>query len=198
AKGSFRCAFTVPEATAGSHTVTALDTTYTNSAEASYTVNPAISLNATNGTVGSSAGVSGRGFAPNNPITVTFDGSGVATACVANATRSSNYCAFTGPAADAGSHTVTASDRSANSAPASYTYSAAASYTVNSTISLNATAGAVDSAVTLSGSNFKPNSTITVTFDGTALGMSGACTADASGNLPASSNCAFTIPAAAA
>src|SRR2546423_635599 len=281
AKGSFRCAFTVPEATAGSHTVTALDTTYTNSAEASYTVNPAISLNATNGTVGSSAGVGGRGFAPNNPITVTFDGSGVATACVAdvdgsfdsctfttpavsagthavtasdstaasasaiytitpdigltasaglggsragvsgrgfaagpitlsfdgssvgtsctaNATGSFNYCAFTVPAADAGSHTVTASDRSANSAPASYTYSAAASYTVNSTISLNATAGAVDSAVTLSGSNFKPNSTITVSFDGTALNTSGTCTADDKGNLLASNTCAFTVPAAAA
>jgi hypothetical protein len=281
AKGSFRCVFTVPEATAGSHTVTALDTTYINSAEATYTVDPAISLSSTNGTVGGSVGLSGRGFAPNKPITltfdgnsiatscvadvdgsfdsctfiapavsagthavtasdssadsasaiytitpdiglipsagpvgskaavsgrgfaagpitVTFDGSSVATSCTADATGSFNYCAFTVPVATAGAHTVTASDHSANSTLASYTYSATASYIVTPAISLNETGGAVDSAVTLSGSNFKPDSTITVTFDGTALTTSGTCTADAKGTLPASSNCAFTVPDAPA
>jgi hypothetical protein len=278
AKGSFRCAFTVPEATAGSHTVAASDATFNNSASATYTVNPVISVDSTNGTVGTTAAVSGHGFAPNKPIILTFDGSSVATSCVADVTGSFasctftvpvaaagthavtasdssansasaiytitpdisltpsagpgdskaavsgrgfapgpitvrfdgssvatsctadvtgsfNYCAFTVPAATAGAHTVTASNSSANSAPAGYTYSAAASYTVNPAISLNPSTGAAGSTVTLSGSNFKPNSTITVTFDGTVLSTSGTCTADAKGTLPASNNCAFTVPA---
>src|SRR5205085_9209160 len=53
----------------------------------------------------------------------------------------------------------------------------------------------VGSTITLSGSTYTPNSTLTVTFDGAALSTSGTCTTDASGNLPASNTCAFTVPA---
>src|SRR5205085_1255358 len=75
---------------------------------------------------------------------------------------------------------------------------ASAIFTVTPAISLNLIAGAVGSAVTLSGSNYTPNSTLTVTFGGAALRMSGLCTTDASGYLLASNNCAFTVPATTA
>jgi hypothetical protein len=52
---------------------------------------------------------------------VTFDGSSVATSCVADATGSFSSCAFTVPPTGTGSHTVRASDSSANSARATYT-----------------------------------------------------------------------------
>jgi hypothetical protein len=52
---------------------------------------------------------------------VTFDGSSVATSCVADLNGSFSSCTFTIPPAGAGSHTVRASDSSANSARATYT-----------------------------------------------------------------------------
>jgi hypothetical protein len=187
ASGSFRyCTFTVPDATGGTHTVTVTDP-HGNSASASYTVNPAISRIARAGAVGSSAAISGSGFKANATISVTFDGNSVSTNCTTDATGSFSPCAFTVPAKTTGIHTVMASDGSENSATAIYT--------VTPAISLNAAAGTVGSPITLSGSNYTPNSTLTVTFDEAALRTSGICTTDASGNLPASNNCAFTIPA---
>src|SRR5207248_633282 len=56
-------------------------------------------------------------------------------------------------------------------------------YTITPAISLNQSAGAVGSAVTLSGSSYAPNSILTVTFDGAALTTSGICITDASGYL---------------
>jgi hypothetical protein len=52
---------------------------------------------------------------------VTFDGSSVATSCVADANGSFSSCTFTVPTAGAGAHTVRASDSSGNSARATYT-----------------------------------------------------------------------------
>jgi hypothetical protein len=190
AAGGFRyCTFTLPAATGGTHTVTATDP-HGNAASASYTINPAISRTTRAGAVGSSAAVSGSGFNANATITVTFDGQSVATSCTTDATGSFSPCAFTVPARTTGIHTVTASDGSANSA--------SAIVTVTPAIGLNATAGTVGSAVLLSGGSYTPNSTLTVTFDGAALSTSGLCTTDASGYLPASNNCGFTVPATTA
>ena len=69
----------------------------------------------------SSIAVSGSGFTPDGPITLTFDGRRVATSCTADATGSFSYCAFTIPAVAAGTHTVTASDSKANVAAARFT-----------------------------------------------------------------------------
>src|SRR5205085_886654 len=179
------CAFTVPPATAGIYNVTTSDGTY--SGTTPFTVNPALSLTARAGAVGGGAAVSGSGFKANATITVTFDGNSVSTSCTTDATGSFSPCAFTAPAKTTGIHTVMASDGSANSATAIYT--------VTPAIGLNATAGTVGSPITLSGSNYTPNSTLTVTFDEAALRTSGICTTDASGNLPASNNCAFAVPA---
>jgi hypothetical protein len=128
AKGTFSCAFAVPAAPAGTHTVAASGSstnaafaTIPNSASASYTVTPAISLSPSAGAAGSSAGVSGNGFAPYGTIVVSFDGRSVATDCVADENGSFSACTFTVPTVAAGSHTVTASDSSATSASARFT-----------------------------------------------------------------------------
>jgi hypothetical protein len=128
ATGSFSCAFAVPAAPAGTHTVAASGSstnaafaTIPNSASASYTINPAISVSPSAGAAGSSTGVSGNGFAPNSTIAVSFDGSSVATDCVADGTGSFSTCTFTVPTtAGTGSHTVTASDGGKNSAQATF------------------------------------------------------------------------------
>ena len=83
-----------------------------------YTINPAISLTPSAGAGGSSIAVSGSGFKANGTITLTFDGSSVATSCTTDANGSFSPCAFTVPAATAGTHTVTATDSSGNFASA--------------------------------------------------------------------------------
>jgi hypothetical protein len=179
------CAFTIPATTAGSYDVTVSVGRYSSSA--TYTVNAAIDLTPNGGPVGSGAAVSGSGFAPDSRITVTVGDSHVDTACTSDGNGTFSYCAFTVPDATAGNQRVTAKDGSG--------YSASASYSVEAAISLNLSAGAVGSTITLSGSNYKAGSTITVTFDGEAVHTSGSCTTDASGKL---NNCTFTVPAATA
>jgi hypothetical protein len=195
--GSFRyCVLTIPAAAAGTHTVTASDDA--NAASTGYTVNPGISLTPSTGPVGSSAAVSGSGFDAYAHIALAFDGNTVSSSCTADATGSFRYCAYTVPAATQGRHTVTASDYRTNVASVGFYHAASALYTVGAAFSLNPSAGAVGSTVMLSGSNYAPNSTITVTFDGDPVSTSGTCTTDAKGNLPASNNCAFTVPTEAA
>jgi hypothetical protein len=196
--GSFRyCVLSIPAAVAGTHAVTASDDN-SNSASAGYTINPGISLTPSTGPVGSNATVSGTGFDAGARITLSFDGNTVSMSCTANAVGSFSNCDFTVPAATQGRHTVTASDYSTNVASVGFYHAAAALYTVGAAFGLNPNAGAVGSTVTLNGSNYTPNSTITVVFDGDPVSTSGTCTTDAKGNLPASNNCAFTVPTEAA
>jgi uncharacterized protein (DUF2141 family) len=191
---SNHCAFTVPAVAAGLHTVTASDGTYSGSA--TFTVTRGISLSPSAGAVGSSVTINGSGFAPFDTIALTFDRSSVSvtasgvTACTTDASGRFSSCTFIVPPKTAGSYTVTATDRSANSASASYTVKPL----IRLTSSAGTSVGAVGSTVLLSGSNYTPGSSLTVTFDGTRLKTSGLCTMDASGNLPASNNCAFTVP----
>src|SRR5205085_1634643 len=118
----------------------------------------------------STAAVNGSGYAPNAPITVSFNGSSVATSCTADASGHFSACTFTVPAAPAGTHPVTASDG---------TYSGITTFTVKPAISLTTSAGAAGSSAAVSGSGFQANTTIALTFDGSSVATS--CTANASG-----------------
>src|SRR5205085_10372397 len=102
------CAFTVPATTGGEHTVKVSDGTYTGTA--SYTVGPSLSLiGSGTGAPGTSLTVRGSGFV-SGTATLTFDGISVGT-CDANGDGNFNACTFTVPAAAAGFHTVTATDK---------------------------------------------------------------------------------------
>src|SRR5205085_12683891 len=112
------CAFTVPAATAGEHTVKVSDGT--SSSTATYTVGPSLSLiGSGTGAPGTDLTVRGSGFV-SGTATLTFDGISVGT-CDANADGNVNACTFTVPAAAApGFHTVTATDKKGNFASAVY------------------------------------------------------------------------------
>jgi hypothetical protein len=69
----------------------------------------------------SSVAVSGSGFTPDGPITLTFDRRRVATSCTADATGNFRSCAFTVPAVIAGTHTLAATDRNGKVAAAHFT-----------------------------------------------------------------------------
>jgi hypothetical protein len=65
------------------------------------------------------------------------------------------------------------------------------------TVSLSPTSGPVGTVVTISGSGFPDNATITATLAGVAVTLSGTTTTTASGGIPTSTPPTFTIPSTA-
>ncbi len=186
ATGSFLCNFQVPSDVAGTHTVTGTDGT--NSAAASYTVQPNLSLSQSSGAVGTLLTVTGSGFAGSSTITVDF-GSSTETCSQGNPLSSSSRgafnCTFTVPAAVIGAHTITATDASSNSA--------SVTFTIISTISLSPDSGRVGTSVTVTGNGFAGNSAMTGTW--APSGSPTFCTSTTS-SATGSFSCMFTVPAA--
>jgi hypothetical protein len=76
--GDFTCTLIIPESSAGSHTITAVDESG-NTPEAEFTVIPMITVNPTEQITGSEVQISGTGFAVRENITITLDGEEVVT-----------------------------------------------------------------------------------------------------------------------
>jgi hypothetical protein len=188
ASGGFDCEFDVPAASAGSHKVTASDDNGFSDAT-HFKVKPSVEMITEGGSVGSRAAVVGDGFKKKDAVTVTFDDQRVSTDCKTDRNGTLSPCGFTVPATTSGDHKVTVSDGE---------HSAWVLYSIGPDVSLNETAGTVGSTVKLTGSNYPPNTALSVTWEDTKLKTSGTCTTDAQGTLPASNNCAFTVPATTA
>ena len=73
---------------------------------------------------------------------------------------------------------------------------ATASFTLNATLSLSPTRGAVGSVATALGIRFLPNSTITIMFAGASVPST--CSTDSNGSFPGTTGtpCTFTVPSA--
>ncbi len=160
--GSFSGAtFVVPASPAGANTVVV--TAGGQTANATFTVTPKLTLSAVSGNVGDSVTISGTGFAASSAIGVSFDGSGQTTSPLSpttNASGSFSGVSFTVPASAKGSHTVAASDGSADSA--------SATFTVNPKLALSPASAHVGDTVTVTGTGFAASSAVSLTFDGTA------------------------------
>src|SRR2546425_815545 len=91
------------------------------------------------------------------------------------------------PAATAGSHTVSATDASSNSASAQFTVTTS----TTTYISLNTNIGNVGTGVRVSGNNFAPNSGITISYDGTIFNQTGATDAASPYNIQTDSTGGF-------
>jgi hypothetical protein len=177
--------FVVPTATSGSHTVSASDGT--NTGTASFTVNgPTLTLNPTSGPKGTTVAVSGSGYVPSATVTVQFD-SGTVLSVTATATGAlpATGNTFAVPTtASAGSNSVSATDGTNPATPQTFTVT-------TPSISLSPTTGPVGTPVTVTGSNFLPGSTVTITFN--AVGVTtnpSKVTASGTGTISAS----FTVP----
>ncbi|HEV2519298.1 MAG TPA: PKD domain-containing protein [Thermoplasmata archaeon] len=183
ANGTFTCTFTVPSAVIGAHTVSATDHS-SNTASATFTVVSTIQLSPTSGPVGTSVTVSGHGFAGGSLTAVTWS-PGAASLCSATTSAAGDFsCSFTVPAAVAGSHTVTATDSSTNSA--------ATMFSVTSAVSLSPTSGPVGSSSTITGTGFAASSSTTVTWSPSGAGTLCTATTGATGGF----SCSFTVPTA--
>jgi hypothetical protein len=175
---------------AGPHT---LSVTGPVSGTYSFTVVPSIDLNATAGLAGSLVTVTGYDFASRSTVTIKFDGNTVATteSDGDGLPRPLPYgVTFTVPNSTTGNYTVTATDGNGNSASVTFTVAPVPS------ISLTPTSGNVGSSVTVSGSNFAANSSLTVNakkwsqLPGVPVTL-GSATTDSAGSFSAN----FTVPA---
>lgn len=151
--GSFLGAtFTVPAQTAGAKTVVVTDAS-SRAGSASFSVTPAIVLNATTGNVGSTVAVSGTGYAGSSTITIKYDGTTQTTSpsTVTSLSSGAFSCTFVIPGSSASSHTVSASDASSNTATAQFAVNQ-----VIQPITVTLTNSAPSATVTLNGFNPSP------------------------------------------
>jgi hypothetical protein len=112
--GTFYCTILIPESAAGAHTITVTDRSgYT--AEATFTVQPEITVNPWTGAVGDTLTVTGSGFARGQSVTITYDG--VQKGTGATDTKGSfPAVSFKVPEGIHGNHSVGASDGAGYSA----------------------------------------------------------------------------------
>src|SRR2546426_99209 len=130
--------------------------TYSNEASAapSTTVTQAILLNPLTGPVSTTINISGNNFIANSVITISFDGSPIATnpgTITANSTGGFTGSIIVPSSSIAGLHTVNARDASSNSASAQFTVT-------TPIISLNTTNGHTGTTINISVNNFITNS----------------------------------------
>src|SRR5438445_9850276 len=129
----------------------------------------------------------GTTSSPSTGITISYDGTAVATTpgTITTDTSGGFSATFKVPSSTEGPHTVTAKDASSNSASAQFTF------TTKPVISLDPTSGGEGSSVTVTGTNFSPGSTATISYDSTAVATS---TVDTTGIFSAT----FSVPTSSA
>ncbi len=164
--GSFSATITIPStATAGNHTISATDNVKTQSATF-IVLATAVTISPTSGGAGSTVTVKGVGFAPSTTVTIKFDTTTLATTPANLVTNSSG--AFSASVtilstATAGSHMISTNDITGKTATATF------QVFVLGTITISPTSGGPGATVTATGSNFNPNSAITIKFDTTVI-----------------------------
>ena len=150
-----------------------------------------ITLSPSHGRVGDTINVEGVGFAASSVITIAFNGASLTTvpATVTTSSTGAFSATFKVPASQTGGQVVTATDASADTAPASFTVTTT---TLTPTITLSPTQGPVNTIVTVTGYNFTSNSTITIKFNGATMTTTPpTVTADTTGAFSAT----FVVPA---
>ncbi|MBM3941721.1 MAG: hypothetical protein FJ316_02115 [SAR202 cluster bacterium] len=189
AQGAWTYNFTVPPSPTGSHTIAAGGASSQGAPpDTVYSVTPALSLNRTSGPPGTSIAVTGAGFgASERGITITFEGTPVASGINANAQGSwtQNVVA---PPSPAGARALSASG------PITQTFgNSDVTFIVAAELTVNRHTGAPGTPITVGGAGFASGEgSITLTFDGTPVASG--ITANAQGGWSAT----FAIPAAAA
>jgi hypothetical protein len=153
-----------------------------------FTVNSKITLNPTAGSSGDTVAVTGDGFAALAAVTIQVDGTAVTTnpATVTSSAAGHFSASITMPSVVRGPHIITASDSVG---------STTATFSVGQRITITPTSGVQGAPITINGSGFSPNKTITVTVGGAAATTTPATiTSDINGNFSSS----FAIPGVAA
>jgi hypothetical protein len=172
--------FTVPASAWGSHTIKVQDI-YGSYATASFSTKASATLSPTSGPIGTKVTLTGAGFIANQVITLTFDDTAIATTTTAPTTNSKGSFSATVdiPASSGGVHQIKASDG---------TNIETRTFTVSATMTASPTSGYVGSKVTVGGSGFLANASVSISFNNVVVIR---VTADANGSFSTS----FEVPA---
>ncbi len=161
--GDFDSTIIIPESTEGDHTITVTDESL-NSFEAVFTVEPASDISTTSGMIGDSVTVSGTGFGDGVTVAVNFDGDEVATG---NTGADGSFSiTFEVPGVGPGTYDVEVEDEDGNSGSVEFTI---ASEVGISPATSPGSPGHVGMEMTISGTGFKPNHEITITYTTTPI-----------------------------
>ncbi len=184
--GSFSpSTFLVPTTTTGLKIVRATDAAG-NYDTATFTLgNRIITINPTSGPAGTTVTVTGSYYVSNAPITIKFDTATMTTTppTITSSDTGTFSASIIVPSSTGGVHKITAADPS-DSSTTDFTV-------LLPTISANPINGIIGSTVSISGSNFAPNSVITIKFDSNEMTTSpGTITTSPTGTFTAT----FTIP----
>jgi len=159
--GEFTLTIIIPPSTAGDHTIKV--EIKKAEGEAEFTVEPTMDISPTEGRIGDRVTVTGTGYGDEVDVTITFGDDEVAT--VETDEYGSFAVNFDVPGVAAGTYDVIAEDDNDNKADA-------VEFTMTTDISVSpvtsqASPGYVGMPVTISGTGFIPNVTITITYTST-------------------------------
>lgn len=179
AAGDFTTTFTIPVITGGAHSVDVSDGTFILSSTLNVTYRANLSV--VRGNVGAVVTVTGTSFASSAAILVTYDGDSIADG---NADKNGVFSiTFNIPSSSGGNHSVIVTD---------HTRSMVFNYFVTAKVVINPTSGFVGTSISLIGSGFTANKTITIDYDIVKIREGNALKSDGSGgfaivfNVPAS------------
>ena len=159
--GEFKLTIMIPESPAGEHTIRIqIDK---DEAKAEFTVEPESALSVTSGRIGDRIAITGTGFAASAEATVTFGGDEVVTS--QTDTHGTLSIPFDVPSVKAGTYVVEVKDENGNSGKFEFTLSTDISI---SPVTSQTSPGHVGMEVTIYGTDFKPDSAITITHTDTA------------------------------
>jgi hypothetical protein len=159
--GEFKLTIIIPPSAAGANTIQV--EVKSDEGEVEFTVVPGeVSISATSGMIGDRVTISGTGFGASSDVTVTFGDDEVAT----GETDSDGNLSipFDVPAVGAGKYVVEVKDDDGNSAKFEFTMATDISI---GPVTSAASPGHIGMDITISGTGFKPNVTITITYAST-------------------------------
>ncbi len=187
AEGYFECVITIPDAAIGEYNITATDA----NGNFEYTwfgiTAPRLEIQYTEGTRGFVNKIRGNSFSPLSNVTLIWDAGGPTEVELGKTTtiKSGRFLTnYTVPNVASGVYNITAIDENLKEARVEFEV-------IPFMIALNATEGLVGSKVNVTGQGFTANSSITLTWNGTAIATA---TIDADGKF----NKTITVPNAVA
>ena len=179
--GEFEFTISIPESTAGDHTITVTGDDSELEATAEFTVESEITISPESGAAGETVTVGGTGFGRSSDFEyIEFDGDDIDIESGDDDTDSNGSFEFTFivPAADSGTYDLEVEDEDGNYGTVEFTIAPVAA-------SLSINTGYVGTEVTVSGTGFQASKSITITFDNTGVATA---SADAYGGFSASFN----------
>ena len=190
--GKFKLSFAIPESTNGKHNIVVQGASSLASETLEFTVTPSVMLNKSSGRGGDNVIVYAKGFLRSSNMDIFIgnikldDDDSVTISDKTDITGSLTYIITIPASLASGTYDILVKDETTNSINATTSFE----ITSNSILALSTSTGNVGSAVTVTGTNFAPNTALNILFDTRTIGN---VTTDALGNFSKE----ITIPAAA-